>query len=1204
MNIFTEAVYSDSEYTQLLIALGSMEGGAKVLPVSLSGLCDGAADIVSVALLKSDDRKNSSLPPSLYICSEEKECIRVCDLLVKFGLRAVYFCGRDLNFYNISASHEYEHERLSVLFGMLHNCYDVIITTPDAALLYTIEPNILKSSAIKFDFDTIITPNEIARRLVGAGYFRTELVEGKGQFAIRGGIIDIYPSFASIEYLETQSNDEKYYDAPVRIELFGDEIDRMGQFYPDTQRIFAGIRSIEIAPAREVLADADKRLQIKKAIESQVKKASDEIAIAELITEMAAIEALDEYESYAEIKFIDKYIPLVYPEKICLLDYFGYVCQTKKVRVLYRGTASIKERLDAAQWHSNNTTVDLLESGTIAAKYTEYSKSQASFVQFCDNNYTIHIDSMASGLSGKKLFGLFSFRTKTPVSYFENLTLLCEDLKDYIRSSYRIVVLTQNETESKNLLEMLQARGFSAIVETSYGDYTIENLPAGVVYIKQNDFILPFELITPKIVFLSTLQSNSQRELRKRAVAKTTQKKKKSERILSYADLAVGDFVVHEAHGIGQYMGIENMSVCGVRRDYINIRYAGSDRLFLPVERLDSISKYIGAHSDDGMVKLSKFGGSEWGKTKSRAKAAALDMAKELIALYAERLRREGFAFPADDDFQNDFEANFEYDETDAQLVATAEIKEDMERKVPMDRLLCGDVGYGKTEVALRAAYKAVLGGKQVAILVPTTILAMQHYQTMGSRMRNFAVNIDMLSRFRTPKEQAQTLRRLARGEVDIIVGTHRLVSKDVKFHDLGLLVVDEEQRFGVAQKEKLKAAATNIDVLTLSATPIPRTLNMAMGGIRDISLLDEAPSDRLPVQTYVLEEDDIIVHEAIKKELRRGGQVFYLHNNISDIDSVRARIAAAVPDARISVAHGKMEKDTLELIWRNMIEGETDILVCTSIIETGIDVPNANTLIVDNAHRLGLSQLHQLRGRVGRSSRRAYAYFTYPKNRSLTEIATKRLEAIREYAEFGAGFKIALRDLELRGVGNLLGTKQHGHLDAVGYDMYIKLLNEAVLEEKGEKTPQKYECTITVDVNAYIPESYVKYPTQRIALYKKIALIRDGEDEEDIADELLDRYGDIPKPTMSLLKISLIRAISENCKIKTITQQGNAIKICPYYIDIQIWMTLADEYTGRLKIVMANEPYIEFKAKANEDILTAVNKLLDKYLEIMRKNV
>lgn len=517
----------------------------------------------------------------------------------------------------------------------------------------------------------------------------------------------------------------------------------------------------------------------------------------------------------------------------------------------------------------------------------------------------------------------------------------------------------------------------------------------------------------------------------------------------------------------------------------------------------------------------------------------------------------------------------------------------------PMDRLLCGDVGFGKTEVALRAAYKAVMGGKQVAILVPTTILALQHFQTATSRMRSFGVSVDMISRFRTAKQQQQSLRKLRRGETDIIIGTHRLVSKDVEFKDLGLVIIDEEQRFGVAQKEKLKQISENVDVLTLTATPIPRTLNMAMGGIRDISVLDEAPGDRLPVQTYVLEEDDLIITEAIRRELRRGGQVFYLHNLVESINEVAARISAEIPEAKVTVAHGKMEKERLEDIWNDMLMGEIDVLVCTSIIETGIDVPNANTLIVDNAQRLGLSQLHQLRGRVGRSSRRAYTYFTYPKNRVLSEIAQKRLEAIREYAEFGAGFKIAMRDLELRGAGDILGAQQHGHLDAIGYELYIKLLNEAVTEEKGEKIAEKKECTVTLDFNAYIPESYVAFPAQRMSIYKRVALIENQDDVNDIADEMTDRYGDLPQPVENLLSIALLRAEAICCGISIVKQEGGEVRMTLSEFDFEVWSEVEEAFPGRLRIVMSGGQYLSFRMKKDENTLRTLHKIFKKYMEI-----
>ncbi|MBQ2706725.1 MAG: transcription-repair coupling factor, partial [Clostridia bacterium] len=660
----------------------------------------------------------------------------------------------------------------------------------------------------------------------------------------------------------------------------------------------------------------------------------------------------------------------------------------------------------------------------------------------------------------------------------------------------------------------------------------------------------------------------------------------------------VGDFVVHVNHGIGMYMGIEQLTVVGVTKDYIKIKYAGTDLLYLPTDQLDMVSKYIGAHTEGGGVKLSKMGGADWQKAKAKAKLAAKSMAKELIKLYAERQRKEGFAFAQDDDFQREFEAAFEYEETAGQLQSIGEIKQDMESKVPMDRLLCGDVGFGKTEVAMRAAFKAVMSGKQVAILVPTTILAMQHYQTLLSRMRGFPVTVDMISRFRTPKQQQETIRRLRRGDVDIIVGTHRLVSKDVVFRDLGLVIIDEEQRFGVAHKEKLKQISYNVDVLTLTATPIPRTLNMAMSGIRDMSVLDEAPGDRFPVQTFVMEYDELIVAEAIKKELRRGGQVFFLHNTVDDIDGVAMRIQNAVPEARIAVAHGQMDKETLSDIWKGMVTGEIDILVSTTIIESGVDVPNANTLIIDHADRLGLSQLHQIRGRVGRSSRRAYAYFTYPPRLNLTEIAEKRLSAMREYTEFGSGFKIALRDLEIRGAGNLLGAEQHGQLDSVGYDLYVKILNDAVLEEKGEAPKPKFESKLDISLDAYLPERYIKSESQRMDIYKKIAHIENSEDLDDLADELMDRFGEIPRLADTLMYVSLARALCSQARIPKIEHKGQTITILPETFEPLRWAKAAADCGVQLTFQMAGRGAVNYKIKGSRPLYD-ICEVLKHYLAV-----
>ena len=1184
MNILTKILRCDSEYQQLLRAL-ERDFTANPLPILASGLCEGAADLFLVSLLE-DSAKARRGNCALILCPEEKDCVRVCALLERYGVRAAFYMARDLTFYNITASHEYEHERLSVLSGLLSGSYDAVVTTPDAALGYTIPPARLSDRLLKISETDLIDPKALCSKLTAAGYVRADMVDSPGQFALRGGIIDVYPTGGT--FLDSDGG-EIFGARALRIELFGDEIDRMGLFEPDSQRMIQSVVSASFPPARELLTDGELLEKLKKAISSQLRACHDERACEELIKEAAAVETAK--QTRGSVHFLDKYITLVYPERASLLDYFD-----GKHLVIMRGTNAIEDRLTASRWHLDQTVVELLESGTIASKYTDYAKSATALELFCDQNVTLHADSIAYKVSDKRLAGMFGFRTRHTVSYADNEELFLEDLQNYVQGGYRSIVLTENDAAAKSTRELLLNKGFVVTDEETL----LGNNGRGTVTVLAKELLAGFELMVPKIAVLSvnpegrvgSLSLSGKSALRKK-------KKKNTKSILSYAELDVGDYVVHETYGIGRYTGIETLTCDGVTKDYIGIQYAGSDKLFLPVEKLDKVSKYIGAHSDDGLVKLSKMGSETWKKSKARVKAAVKDMAKELIKLYAERLRRPGHAFPADDNYQKAFEDAFEYDETESQLQAVKEIKADMMSAVPMDRLLCGDVGYGKTEVAIRAAYKAVMGGKQVAILVPTTLLALQHYQTIISRVRSFAVNADMISRFRTAKQQALTLRKLERGEVDIIVGTHRLLSKDVKFHDLGLVIVDEEQRFGVAQKEKLKQICDGVDVLSLSATPIPRTLNMAMGGIRDISILDDAPADRLPIQTYVLEDDDLIVEEAIRRELRRGGQVFYLHNTVETIDVLAAKLSGAIPEARITTAHGKMDKEELEKIWERMLLGEIDILVCTTIIETGVDIPNANTLIVSNAHRLGLSQLHQIRGRIGRSSRRAYAYFTFPPHKAIPEVAQKRLEAIREYAEFGAGFKIALRDMEIRGAGNILGAEQHGHLDAIGYDLYIKLLNQAVLEEKGETAEPEVECTVSLNFDAFIPDSYVLYPAQRMALYKKIALIATEEDLSDVTDELVDRFGEPPTATQNLLRVALIHSTAVKCRITSIRQTGSEIHIYPQKLDFDIWSELADLFPGRLRILMSGDLHICLRLQKGDAPLTLIHKIFEKYIEI-----
>ncbi len=1187
-HILLDALRQDGEYRQLLRTVQRDFTGNKPLPVLASGLCEGAADLLLTAALYDTARERRNAP-ALILCPEEKDCLRITSLLEHFGLRAAFYMNRDLTFYNITASHEYEHERLYVLSGLLDGSLDAVVTTPDAALGYTIPPALLSQSRISLTDADAVDPAALALRLLAAGYTRVDLVDSPGQFALRGGIIDIYPPYGSF----TDGDGGTVTGAHAfRMELFGDEIDRMGLFETDSQRLTSSVKDAVLMPARELLTHTEALTRIKTALSSRLKKTDDPKAKETLQKELFAVKSA--LSDGGTLHFADKYISLIYPEKNSLLDYFP-----TRTLVSIRSTNAVEDRLKASRWHLDQTVVELLEGGTISSKYTDYAKLPVALESFCDQNVTLHIDSIAHRISDRPLAGLFGFRTRQTVSYADNEILFLEDLNGYVQGGYRSLVLCENDVSLHATRELLRDRGF-VVVE---GEKLLTQDGGGCVTLLSRETVAGFELFVPKIAVLSvnpegrsgSLAMSGKNPLRKR-------KKKNAKSILSYAELEVGDFVVHESYGIGRYTGIETLTCEGVTRDYVGIQYAGSDKLFLPVEKLDKVSKYIGAHADDGLVKLSKMGGEAWNKSKNRAKAAAKDMARELIKLYAARLRLPGHAFPPDDRYQKEFEDAFEYDETESQLQAANEIKGDMMRAVPMDRLLCGDVGYGKTEVALRAAYKAVMGGKQVAILVPTTLLALQHYQTIISRMRAFAVNVDMLSRFRTPKQQSATLRRVERGEVDILVGTHRILSKDIRFHDLGLLIIDEEQRFGVAQKEKLKQISEGVDVLSLSATPIPRTLNMAMGGIRDISILDDAPGDRLPIQTYVLEEDDLIIEEAIRRELRRGGQVFYLHNTVETIDPLAAKLSRMMPEARITVAHGKMDKEDLERIWEEMLSGRIDILVCTTIIETGVDIPNANTLIVSNAHRLGLSQLHQIRGRIGRSSRRAYAYFTYPPYKSITEIAQKRLEAIREYAEFGAGFKIALRDMEIRGAGNLLGSQQHGHLDAIGYDLYIKLLNQAVLEEKGQAPAPEVECSISLNYDASIPERYVPYPAQRMALYKKIALIGSLQDLSDVTDELLDRYGDLPRATENLLMIALIHTLGVRAGMTAVRQSGNEIHIHPVALDLDAWSEMTALYPGKLRMVGSSDMHLCLRVSKGDDVLSMIYKLFEKYLEFVQE--
>ncbi len=1178
------------EYDDLVTVLKQPHRG-KHRPYYISGLTEGAERIF-LGTFCEDFRDNGD--PILLVCADDKTAAGYRDVLLAMGSRAALYPAREYNFNNMTASHDFENERLSVLsalYGIATGLYEmpdtpeVICTSAEAMLQVTMPPDMLGDTTIHLQMEDPVDTSAMTDKLIRSGYTRVDLVEGAGQFAIRGGIIDVYPPLKN----------------PLRIELFGDEIDRVGYFDVETQRFTETLTGeILIPPAREILLDTEMRENLAAIVRRQIKRIgkteeADERysrACSLLSAELTAI------ENGMDLPFADKYLPMIYPDGDCLLEYCdGMMILMDAAESEARAAASLTLMEQSIEGMLENFELPPLKGGF-------YLREWESVFARTENYPTILVDALARSHPGLIPAGNYSFVTRHVPAYAGKMSLLLEDMKNYSENGCVSIVLCATEAEQNSVMETCFAEGYTvSSIENEPDPEHWKNVLADLFLMKTprtvltmlGEYVGGFEMVSPKFVFLD--YSASSVKLGKVLRSSTKKKKTATEAILSYADLEVGDLVVHQAYGIGQYMGLENLTVDGSSRDYVHIKYAGTDKLFLPVDQLDQVSKYIGAGSDGGMVKLSKMGGADWIKAKSKAKAATREMARELIELYAKRKRTPGYRFAPDDEMCREFADSFEYEETDGQLQAIQDIRSDMEAGWPMDRLLCGDVGYGKTEVAMRAAFKAVNSGKQVAILVPTTILAYQHYQNFLSRMRAFPIHIDMLSRFRTHAQQQNSVRKIRRGETDIIIGTHRLISKDVEFADLGLIIIDEEQRFGVAQKEKLKQIATGADILTLTATPIPRTLNMAMGGIVDMSVLEEAPGQRAPVQTYVLEYDEAIIMEAIRRELRRGGQVFYMYNRVEGIYNVAARIGKTIPDARIAVAHGKMDREEIEEVWAELIKGNIDILVCTTIIETGVDIPNANTLIIENADHYGLSQLHQIRGRVGRSSRRAYAYFTYKKAKILTEVAEKRLSAIREYAAFGAGFKIALRDLEIRGAGNLLGAEQHGHMEAVGYDMYMKLLNEAVIEEKGEVPPPKPECTVDIRCDAFLSKSYIPSAPQRMDMYKKIARIDREEDYDDVLDELCDRYGEPGSAAVNLCRIGFIKALGSQGGIRKIEESEGTVRLYPHQMESKPVTLLAAAYPqAGIRVLLGNAPHILLKVPKGERNTEFVLEILKKY--------
>jgi len=1155
----TKSLLEDSDFKQLVACIDSDS-----CPVVLSGLSEIHRAHTAAAI------RAETMKPIVVICSSEDEALRVAQDISALTLEQAFSLNaREFIFHDAEVvSRQIEQKRIATLTALLEKKAPIVVMSISGALQRTISCQQLSESSLTLKAGSTHNINDLSDRLVLCGYSHCEQVEGPGQFAVRGGILDFF---------------SPVHNEPVRCEFFGDEIDSMGLFDISTQRRTEALSDARIVPVAEALPSlyngpggtgVDGLVnEIQENLSRLEKRRS---TTPELLKNLSS--DIDRLTGRRSFPAADRYLELISPMTTAL-DYIA-----PDSVVLISQPQRVEERADGFLKLLAEDCVSLLEAGILESSFVRFSEDWEGFLIRMDSFPLIMLDSFSGSSYPIPPRKAFHMDAKRLPSYGGSLDTAASEVAHYLSSSYRTVILCQDKRRAVRMREYLEEREISSALDSS-----MQALPDyGTCLISTGELSAGMEYPSINLAVISEGQIIVQASPRK--IVKVKEKSNR-ERLQSFSDLSPGDLVVHEQYGIGRYVGFNKLRVDDVDKEYIKISFAGTDSLYVPTTQLDMVAKYIGGGEDSSQIKLSKLGGTDWAKAKTRAKKAAKEMAKELIKLYAARQRVTGHQFPPDTIWQNEFEDKFGYQETDDQLKCTTEIKQDMEKPIPMDRLLCGDVGYGKTEVALRAVMKCVLGGYQAAILVPTTVLAEQHYITSIRRFAGYPLNIEVLSRFRTPAQLKTALRDIKNGSVDFVIGTHRLLQKDVEFKKLGLLVVDEEQRFGVSHKERLKSISKQVDVLTLSATPIPRTLNMALSGIRDMSSIEEPPQSRRPVQTYVLEHDYSVLCDAILREISRGGQVYYLHNRIENIDRVAGRLSEMLPDIRLAVAHGKMDEDSLSDVMEQMTAGTVQVLVCTTIIESGIDIPNVNTLIVEDADKLGLSQLHQIRGRVGRSPRRAYAYLTFRRGKALTEIAEKRLSAIREFAEFNSGFKIAMRDLEIRGAGTLLGSEQSGHMISVGYDMYLKLLEEAVLEEKGEKAPNKVECSADISVSAGIPEKYVPSAQQRMDIYRRIALIRSEEDCNDILSELIDRYGDPPSQVLALTSVAMMRSEASLLGIKEISQKEGwlSLKLSEFSLDsISSLFTLPD-YTGRVKVLAGTDPAIALKLTGGPVIDEAV---------------
>ena len=1099
-------------------------------PAALFGLPPAGRALLYAALQKDLGRVLCIVTPG------EAEATHFADDLKALGLTAAVFPPRDFMLRPVEgAGREYEYRRLSVLGALAGGRLNAVCVPAEALLQYTVPRAEFQKNTLTLKPGMVYNREALVERLFSAGYVRRSQVDGPGQFSVRGDIVDIYaPDMHQ----------------PARIEYWDDEIDSLASFDLLTQRRDGSLEKIYLSPAREVLFGST--ADTAEALRAAQKKARGKHRTA---LEKAMEADLSQLDSGLMPEAMDKYYGLRYPAPATLLDHLD-----SPLFVLDE-VGGIRDAQKATEFRRGEELTGLLEEGVLCPGLDVLYQTMDDLVFAAQKQSTLLCENFLRGMNEFQLKDLINAEAFAAPNWGGDLASLREDLDPLIAQGYAVTLFAGTPKGVAALTRDLADKGYSVSMSRDVR-------PAkGLVQ------VLPGHLTAGCTFPFARMAVISSRRHGLDEAAEAKKRKKNKNALSSLSDIKPGDYVVHQSHGIGMYAGIQRLEVQGAIKDYLKIQYSGSDVLYVPVTQLDLLSRYT-APGDEEKVKLAKLGGTEWQRTRAKVKKATEEMAQELIELYARRRQAPGYAFPPDGDWQSDFEARFEYDETDDQLNATSEIKKDMERSYPMDRLLCGDVGVGKTEVALRAAFKCVMGGKQCAILAPTTLLAWQHYNTILSRMEAFPVKVGMLSRFRTAKQQKETLRGLQAGSVDIVVGTHRLLSKDVRFHDLGLVIIDEEQRFGVKHKEKLKENFIGVDMLTLSATPIPRTLNMAMSGIRDLSTIEQPPIERQPVETFVLEYNDVILAEAMKKELARGGQVYYLHNRVDNIESTAAHVSQMVPGARVGIAHGKMTEEELNPVWQHLLNGEIDILVCTTLIETGIDVRNCNTLIIEDADRMGLAQLYQIRGRVG---------------------------AIREFTAFGSGFRIAMRDLQIRGAGSLLGHSQHGHMEAVGYDLYVKMLGQAIAQAKGEPIQRdKSECLVDLRVDAYIPESYIADGPGRIEAYKRIAAIQTPEDAADVLDELIDRYGDPPPSVSDLVNVSLVRVQATAVGVYEVTQKKDTLVLQVETLDVPMIRGLLVAFNGRVTAGAGSKPYLSVTLQPDEKPLDLLQSILKAMAEIL----